>query len=60
MSARAADVLTANPVAVRANASFKNIAVRLRELHVSAFPVLGTDDKAIGCCITPSGTRPSG
>jgi CBS domain-containing protein len=48
MSARVADVMTTNPVAVRTNASFKEIAVRLRELHVSAFPVLDTDDIVIG------------
>jgi len=48
MSARVADVMTTNPVAVRANALFKEIAVRLRELHVAAFPVLDADDKVIG------------
>jgi CBS domain-containing protein len=48
MSARVADVMTTNAVAVRANASFKEIAARLREHHVSAFPVLGNDDKVIG------------
>jgi CBS domain-containing protein len=48
MSARVVDVMTANPVAVRADASFKEIAARLRELHVSAFPVLDAGDKVIG------------
>jgi CBS domain-containing protein len=48
MSARVADVMTTNAVAVRANASFKEIAARLREYKVSAFPVLDDDDKVIG------------
>jgi CBS domain-containing protein len=45
MSARVADVMTTNAVAVRANASFKEIAARLREHCVSAFPVIDNDDK---------------
>jgi CBS domain-containing protein len=48
MSARVADVMTTNAVAVRANASFKEIAARLREHCVSAFPVIDNDDKVIG------------
>ena len=48
MSARVADVMTTNAVAVRANASFKEIAARLREYKVSAFPVIDNDDKVIG------------
>jgi CBS domain-containing protein len=48
MSARVADIMTTNAVAVRANASFKEIAARLREYKVSAFPVLDNDDKVIG------------
>jgi CBS domain-containing protein len=48
MSARVADVMTTNAVAVRANASFREIAARLREYQVSAFPVLDNDDKVIG------------
>lgn len=48
MSARVADVMTTNAVAVRANASFKEIAARLREHHVSAFPVIDNDDRVIG------------
>jgi len=35
-------------IAVRASASFKEIAARLREQHVSAFAVLDADDKVIG------------
>jgi len=48
MSARVADVMTTNVVAVRASASFKEIAARLREKQVSAFPVLDDDNKVIG------------
>jgi len=48
MSARVVDVMTAHPVAVRGSASFKEIAARLRELHVPAFPVLDADGKVIG------------
>ncbi len=48
MSARVIDVMTPDPVAVRAEASFKEIAARLREQRVSAFPVLDADDKVIG------------
>lgn len=48
MSARVADVMTKDVVAVRASASFKEIAARLREQRVSAFPVLDADNKVIG------------
>jgi CBS domain-containing protein len=48
MSARVADVMSTKAVAVRANASFKEIAAGLREHRVSAFPVIGNDDKVIG------------
>jgi CBS-domain-containing membrane protein len=48
MSARVADVMATNAVAVRASATFKEIAARLREYKVSAFPVLDNDDKVIG------------
>lgn len=48
MSARVADVMTKDVVAVRASASFKEIAARLRERRVSAFPVLDDDDTVIG------------
>jgi CBS domain-containing protein len=48
MSARVVDVMTVNPVAVRADASFKEIAARLREFHVGAFAVLDGDDKVVG------------
>ncbi len=48
VSTRVADVMTTDPVAVRANASFKEIAARLRERHAAAFPVLDADDKVVG------------
>jgi CBS domain-containing protein len=48
MSARVGDVMTTNAVAVRANAPFKEIAARLCEHRVSAFPVIDNDDKVIG------------
>jgi CBS domain-containing protein len=48
MSARVADVMTTNAVAVRANAPFKEIAARLRDHRVSALPVIDSDDKVIG------------
>jgi CBS domain-containing protein len=40
--------MTSDPVAVRAGASFKEIAARLREQHAAAFPVLDADDTVIG------------
>lgn len=48
MSAVVKDVLTTHVVAVRQNASYKDMAVRLREHRVSAFPVLDDEDKVIG------------
>jgi len=48
MSARVADVMTTNVVAVRRYASFKEIAARLRDLRVSAFPVLDDDGAVLG------------
>jgi CBS domain-containing protein len=48
MSAKVTDVMTRDVVAVRASASFKEIAARLREQQVSAFPVLDADNKVIG------------
>ena len=47
MSARVADVMNKDVVAVRASASFKEIVARLREQRVRAIPVLGEDDKVI-------------
>lgn len=48
MSVRVADVMTTNVVAVRKYASFKEIAARLRDLRVSAFPVLDDDGAVLG------------
>ena len=42
------DIMTTNVVTVRADASFKEIAVRLREHRVSAFPVLDEGGTVIG------------
>jgi CBS-domain-containing membrane protein len=42
------DIMTTNVVTVRAGASFKEIAERLREHRVSAFPVLDGDGTVIG------------
>ena len=42
------DVMSALPVSVSKNASFREIAARLRECRVSAFPVLDEDGKVIG------------
>jgi CBS domain-containing protein len=48
MNATVKDVMTTHVVAVRKNASFKDMAVRLREHRVSAFPVLDEDNKVVG------------
>ena len=48
MNARVGDVMTRDVVAVRTDASFKEIAAMLRNLQLSAFPVLDDDDKVIG------------
>ena len=48
MSATVKDVMSTHVVAVRKNASFKDMAARLREHRVSAFPVLDEDNKVIG------------
>jgi CBS domain-containing protein len=48
MNATVKDVMTTHVVAVRENASFKDMASRLREHRVSAFPVLDDDNKVIG------------
>jgi CBS domain-containing protein len=42
------DIMSTHVMAVRKNASFKEIAAMLREQRVSAFPVLDDDDKVIG------------
>jgi CBS domain-containing protein len=40
--------MTRRVVAVREGATFKEIAARLRDEHVSAFPVINEDNKVIG------------
>jgi CBS domain-containing protein len=48
MNATVKDVMSTHVIAVRKNATYKDMAARLREMHVSAFPVLDDDDKVIG------------
>jgi CBS domain-containing protein len=48
MSATVKDVMSTHVVAVRKFASYKEIAARLHELRVSAFPVIDDDNKVIG------------
>jgi CBS domain-containing protein len=48
MAAVVRNVMSAHPISVRKTASFKEIAARLREYRVSAFPVLEYDGSVIG------------
>ena len=48
MNATVKDVMSTHVFAVREFASFKEIATRLREQRVSAFPVIDLDNKVIG------------
>jgi CBS domain-containing protein len=48
MNATVKDVMSTHVIAVREIASFKEIATRLREQRVSAFPVIDLDGKVIG------------
>lgn len=48
MSAKVRDVMTTRVVAVRKNATFKDMAALLTEYRVSAFPVLDDETKVIG------------
>jgi CBS domain-containing protein len=48
MSAKVRDVMTTRVVAVRKNATFKDMAALLTEYRVSAFPVLDDERKVIG------------
>ncbi len=48
MNATVKDVMTTHVVAVRLNATYKEMAAKLRELRVSAFPVLDNDNRVIG------------
>ena len=48
MNATVKDVMSTHVIAVRQDATFKEMAARLREHRVSAFPVLDDDNKVIG------------
>lgn len=48
MNATVKDVMTTQVVAVRLNATYKEMAARLREFRVSAFPVLDDNNKVVG------------
>ena len=48
MNATVKDVMSTHVIAVRKNAPFKDMAARLREHRISAFPVLDEDNKVIG------------
>jgi CBS-domain-containing membrane protein len=48
MNTTVRDVMSINVVAVRENASFKEMATTLREQRFSGFPVLDHDNKVIG------------
>ncbi len=48
MSAIVKDVMSTHVIAVRQDAKFKEMAARLHEHRVSAFPVLDRDNKVIG------------
>jgi CBS domain-containing protein len=48
MKSTVTDVMTAHVIAVRKGASFKEMAGRLREHRVSAFPVVDDDFTVIG------------
>ena len=48
MNAKVKDVMTGEVVAVRKDASFKDMAARLRQYRVSAFPVIDENRRVIG------------
>jgi CBS domain-containing protein len=48
MNAKVKDVMTGEVVAVRKDASFKEMAARLRQYRVSAFPVIDENRRVIG------------
>lgn len=48
MNATVKDVMSTHVIAVRGTATYKEMAARLHEMHVSAFPVLDPDDRVIG------------
>ncbi len=48
MKAVVRDVMSTHPISVPKTASFKEIAARLHEYRVSAFPVLDDDGTVVG------------
>jgi CBS domain-containing protein len=48
MNAKVKDVMTGEVVAVRKDASFKEMAARLRQFRVSAFPVIDENRRVVG------------
>jgi CBS-domain-containing membrane protein len=48
MNATVKDVMSTHVVAVKKDASFKEMAARLRQHRISAFPVIDDDHKVIG------------
>jgi CBS-domain-containing membrane protein len=48
MRAKVSDVMTRKVIAVREGATFKEIAAKLHDEHVSAFPVIDDDNKVTG------------
>ena len=48
MDSRVKDVMTQDVVSVRETAEYKDIVAVMRELHVSAFPVLDEADHLVG------------
>lgn len=48
MNATVKDVMSTHVIAVRESATYKEMAARLHEMHVSAFPVLDPGDRVIG------------
>jgi CBS domain-containing protein len=48
VNATVKDVMTTHVIAIREGASYKEIATRLREHRVSAFPVIDADNRVIG------------
>lgn len=48
MNATVKDVMSTHVIAVRGNATYKEMAARLHEMHVSAFPVLDEENRVIG------------
>ena len=48
MNTTVKDVMTTHVVAVRLKATYKDMATRLREFRVSAFPVLDDNNKVVG------------